>query len=84
MWWGHPYGFGFFPFVFPFGFFFLVALCFIIRRVIFFRRYGSGCGRPMYGPWNQGRDAEGILRRRLANGEIMEEEYNHLRDILKN
>lgn len=86
MWWGHHFGFGFFPFVFPFGFFVFIALFFIISRIIFFRRfgrYGSGCGRPMYGPWNQGRDAEVILKRRLANGDITEEEYQHLRDILK-
>jgi uncharacterized membrane protein len=86
MWWGHPYGFGFFPFVFPFGFFIFVALCFIVARIIFFRRFrqfGGGCGVPMYGPWNKDGDPQVTLKRRLANGDITEEEYKHLRDMLK-
>ena len=37
----------------------------------------------MYGPWNQAQDAGVILKRRLANGDITEEEYNHLRDVMK-
>jgi uncharacterized membrane protein len=86
MWWGYHYGFGFFPFVFPFGFFFLVPLWFIVARIIFFRRFrrfGGCCGGPMYRPWNTDGDPEVILKRRLANGDITEEEYKHLRDILK-
>lgn len=86
MWCGHPYGFGFFPFVFPFGIFFLIVLCFIIARIICFRRFrrfGHGCDGTMYGPWNKEDDAEIILKRRLAKGEITEEEYRHLRTTLK-
>lgn len=85
MCWGHPYGFGFFPFIFPFGFFFLIAFCFIITRIVFFRRFrnAGGYGGPMCGPWSYGRDAEMILKRRMANGDITEEEYKHLRDVLK-
>lgn len=90
MWWGHPYGFGFVPFVFPLGFFLCVALCFFIVRMIFFRRFqrfGGGCGGPMYGsmygPWNKDGNPELILKQRLAKGEISEEEYKHLCDTLK-
>lgn len=86
MWWGHPYAFGFFPLVFHLGFFVFVALLFITLRIIFFRRFrrfGGTCSGPMYGPWNHGHDAEVILKRRLANGDITEEDYNHLRDVLK-
>lgn len=86
MWWGHPYGFGFFPFVFfPFGFIFVV-LCFIVVRIVLFRRFrrfGGGFAGPAYWSWSQGGDAEAILKRRLANGNITEEEYKHLRDVLK-
>ncbi|MCY0888018.1 MAG: SHOCT domain-containing protein [Alicyclobacillaceae bacterium] len=86
MWWVHPYGFGFFPFVFPLTFFVFIALFFIVSRIIFirrFRQYGSGCGGAMYGLSNQGLDAEVILKRRLARGDITEEEYQHLRDLVK-
>lgn len=86
MWWGHPYGFTFFPFIFVFGFFFCIMLWFIVTRIIFFRRFrrfGGACGGPMYGPWNRDTEPDIILKRRLANGEITEEEYRHLRDTLK-
>ncbi|WP_067621541.1 SHOCT domain-containing protein [Alicyclobacillus acidiphilus] len=86
MWWGHPYGFGFFPLVFPFGFFFFVALCFIVSRIVCFRRfrhYGYGCGGPTYRAWSKVSDPEIILKRRLAKGDITEEEYRHLRETLR-
>ncbi|MFB5191398.1 SHOCT domain-containing protein [Alicyclobacillus fastidiosus] len=70
MWWGHGFGcFGFFIFL-------AIFICFIVTRVCMFRRYG-GCGRR----WMD--DAEAILRRRLASGEIDEAEYQKLRDALK-
>lgn len=87
MWWGYPYGFSFFPFVlFPIGFFIFIVLCFIAVRFVFFRRlrrFGGICGGPMYGPWNTQGDSDVILKRRLANGDITEEEYKHLRETLK-
>lgn len=91
MWWGYPHGFSFFPFVFfPIGFFIFVVLCLIVIRLVFFRRFrrfGGTCGGPMYGPmyepWSKQGDAEAILKRRLANGDITEEEYKHLRETLK-
>ncbi|MFY4776185.1 hypothetical protein [Metabacillus sp. RGM 3146] len=75
MWWGH-HGF------FPFGLFFLIPLfVFLAIRIILFRRYGSWC----FGPGHyQGRyDAETILMQRLARGEISEEEYLRLREIMQ-
>ncbi|QSO52073.1 hypothetical protein JZ785_25535 [Alicyclobacillus curvatus] len=86
MWWGHPYGFAFFPLVFPFGIFGFVVLCFIIARIIFFRRFrrsGDGYCGPMYGPWNREGGADAVLKQRLAKGDITEDEYNHIREILK-
>ncbi|GMA61597.1 SHOCT domain-containing protein [Alicyclobacillus fastidiosus] len=72
MWWGHGHGFG------CFGFFIFLAIVvsFIVIRVCTLRRYG-GCGRR----WAD--DAEAILRRRLASGEIDETEYQKLKDALK-
>lgn len=81
MWWGHPYGF--FPF-FPLGILMFLVLCFIAARILFFRRWGGPWGGPGYGPWNHDHGHESILKRRLANGEITEEEYQHLRTTLKN
>lgn len=87
MWWGYPHGFGFFPFLlFPFGFLIFIVLCFIVAYFVSLRRFrsfGGACGRPTYGPWNKGDDPEVILKRRLANGTVTEEEYKHLRDMLK-
>lgn len=81
------HGFCFFPFLFfPLGFFIFIACCFIIVRTILFRRYrrfGADCVGLMVGPWKQGHDAGDILKRRLASGDITEEEYHHLRDLLK-
>ncbi len=76
MWWGHP-GFVFNPFC---GIFFVLLIAFIVTRIFFIRRCG-GWSRG-YG-WYDGRqDAEAILRRRLANGDITEEEYQKMKDIL--
>jgi uncharacterized membrane protein len=82
MWWGYHQGFCFFPF----GLLILFVLCLIMTRIVLltrFRRFGQmPCGSK-YGPWTGEREAEAILKRRLANGEITEAEYNHLKDVLK-
>ena len=69
MWHGHfgPWCFGFI--------FFFIFLSFILR-VVAFRRFG-GCRRGWYD------EAEVLLRKRLVNGEISEEEYQRLKDTLK-
>jgi uncharacterized membrane protein len=86
MWWGYHHGLGFFPFLFPFGVFILVALCLIVTRIVMFKRFGRfnqmSC-RGNYGPWNGEREAEAILKRRLASGEITEAEYKQLKAVLK-
>jgi uncharacterized membrane protein len=75
MWWGH-YAAGGFCWI-PFTIFFLLLIAFIVSRIFFYRRCGGFCG------WQNGRtDAEAILRRRLANGDITEEEYQKMKDIL--
>lgn len=60
---------------FPFGFFFLILLAFLVFRIVGFRR----CG------WrNHDRfDSAALLERRLINGEIDETEYRRLKEILK-
>lgn len=87
MWWGYHHGFGCFPFVFfPFGLLFLLFLCFVVTRIFWFRRvgrFGRGDCHSVYGPRYDDRDLEAILKRRLANGEITETEYNQLKDVLK-
>ena len=84
MWWGY-----WFP---PFGFFFVLLGLFVvfgIVRLILFRRYGPWGGwgpRPWrhgwYGPDPAGFDADAVLKRRLASGEITEADYQRLREIL--
>jgi uncharacterized membrane protein len=64
-----PWCFGFLFFILVFGFF--------IVRAFAFRNFG-GYRR---GGWNDESDA--ILRKRLANGEIDEEEYQKLKNALK-
>lgn len=72
MWWGH-HGFH------PFGWIlFALLAAFLIFKIFAFWR----CGWGYYG-WHNGRfDAEAILKRRLASGEISEAEYQRMRDIL--
>ncbi len=74
----------------PFGFFFVllgVFLIFGVIRLILFRRYGpwgwgpGGWPRGGYGHGGFG-DAEAVLKRRLASGEITEAEYQRLREVL--
>ncbi len=80
MWWGY-HGFGFNPFC---GIFFMLFIAFVVFRIFAFRRCGGSRG------WCNGRfdgrdgrfEAEAILKRRLVNGEINEEEYQRLKDIL--
>ena len=87
MGWGYH---GFYPFFgwlfFPFGF--LAVL--LVFRLIFGRRWGwgrhgCGCGGYGYGgPWHDGgHEAEAILQRRLASGEIDEAEYRRVKEILR-
>jgi uncharacterized membrane protein len=86
--WEHHHGFGFFPF----GIFFIVLAIFIISRIIAYRRFGrygpNGVCGSYSGPnrlgWtdNNHYEAEAIIRKRLANGEIDEEEYLRLKEIL--
>jgi uncharacterized membrane protein len=76
----------------PFGFFFVLLGVFVlfgILRLILFRRYGPwGWGGGGPGPWRHGwydhgaYDAEPVLRRRLASGEITEAEYQRLKEVL--
>ena len=76
---GWGWGFGFVWF-----FFALLFFGFIVRMV-FFRRFG--CGRwGGWGPPGHGyayEDHEAVLKRRLAAGEITEEEYQKLREVLR-
>jgi uncharacterized membrane protein len=75
MWAGHH---AFAPFCFiPFIIFVLLLIAFIVSRIFWFRRFGGCCSRQ-----NGRMDAEAILRRRLANGDITEEEYQKTKDIL--
>jgi uncharacterized membrane protein len=74
MWADHGHWFPF-PWIF-----FAVLIGFLIFRVVMYRRYG--------GPWNRGAnqgrlDAESVLQRRLASGEIDEAEYERIREILR-
>lgn len=81
MWWGYHHGF--FPwFFFPFGFLMFFFLCFFVIRVILFRRFrrtGAGC----WGSSDGRLSAEDILKRRLARGEVTEEEFQRIKDKLK-
>lgn len=71
MWYGH-HGFHFFPFLL------MLLVIFMIIRMIAFRKHGRWCHA---GP--DGRmEADAILKRRLASGEINEEEYQRLKDVL--
>lgn len=69
MWYGHhgPWCFGFFIF--------FLAFVFLLVRLFIFRKRGY-CHR-----WTD--EAETILRKRLVNGEITEEEYLKLKNTLK-
>ncbi|MDQ0190905.1 hypothetical protein JI721_02780 [Alicyclobacillus cycloheptanicus] len=87
MGWGSHHGVWFFPFLFfPFGMFIVCALFFVVIRVLFFGRFRksfrANCGMQQ-GRWHDHHDPEIILKRRLASGDIQEEEYQRLRVILK-
>jgi uncharacterized membrane protein len=75
MGWGYHHGF------FPFGpIFCALFLAFVIFRIFAFRR----CGWRRRGWHGDDRfEAEAILQRRLASGEITAEEYHRLKEILK-
>ena len=71
----------------PFGWIFIVFLTFMIMRLVFWRRgwWGRGhWGHPYYYGGAPGGHvpAEEILRQRLAKGEITEDEYKRLMDVL--
>lgn len=70
MWHAH-----FAPWCFGFMFLFFIFLFFSVRMLAF-GRFG-GCRRGLYD------ESENILRNRLASGEINEEEYQKLKNILK-
>jgi uncharacterized membrane protein len=73
MWHGHAWGF------FPFPFFFLALfIVFVVFRIAMFRRGGRMCRRGQSGQF----EAEALLKKRLVNGEIGEEEYLRLKAIL--
>jgi uncharacterized membrane protein len=64
---------------YPFPWFlftFLIVL--LLFRFLFFRR-GWGWG----GHWDRPLDAESMLKRRLASGQITEEEYHRLLQLIR-
>lgn len=79
--WGHPYGFV--PFAFPLGFLLFIVLAFVALRFVFLRRGVGPWGGLWYGTSPHDGGHEAILKRRLAQGEITEDEYQHLRSTLK-
>lgn len=70
--WGHP---GFFPFGF---FFFLLIVGLIIFAMTSCRQNRYWHGRPM----NHGVEPLELLKQRLAKGEINEEDYLRLKEVL--
>ncbi len=87
--WEHHHGIGFFHF----SIFFLVLATFIVIKLIRHRRFGSYSPPQVWGSHSPGPsrhncmdnspyEAEAIIRKRLASGEIEEEEYLRLKDIL--
>lgn len=74
MWWGY-HGFPFFGLLF-----FTLLVVFLVFRIITFRRYSR-----QYHHWNNGqKEAEAILKKRLAEGKIDEAEYERIKEILSN
>jgi hypothetical protein len=73
-WWG----------LFPLGWLLIAVLLFGLLRAR--RGYGGyacrGCGWGSPWPGGGATDAEAILKRRLANGEITEGDYQRLREAL--
>jgi len=74
--WGWGFGFVWLLFILLFIGFFV--------RMLFFRRWG-GCGWGPGGRYGYGgfQDHEEVLKHRLAAGEISEEDYQRLRDVLR-
>ncbi len=73
--WGWGFGIGWFLFV-------LLFVGFILRMV-FFRRFGCGGWGAWGPPGYRYPDHDDVLKRRLAAGEINEDEYHKLREILR-
>jgi uncharacterized membrane protein len=87
MWWGYGYH-AFVPFWFwlarPLFFIIVVIAIVSLIRLLVWRRWGWRRGPCGHGGWTApGQDAEAVLRRRLAAGEIDEAEYRRVREILK-
>lgn len=77
--WGPPWAFHGGCWFFPFGFFLLIILMGLgLAKMLRFRHFGHHCGRPF-----EHSDYEGILKNRLANGEITEEDYQRLKELLR-
>lgn len=51
----------------------------LVSRIFMFRRHARWCDERSYGRF----DAEAILKRRLASGEIHEDEYQRLKAVLE-
>jgi uncharacterized membrane protein len=65
---------------FPFPWFLLTILFVVLLfRFVLFRRGWGGCG----GGWDRSLDAESVLKRRLASGQITEEEYRRLLHVIR-
>ena len=73
---GYPtFGWWFF---FPFGFFFILFIIFLVSRLVFWP-WGWGWRR---GYWYHYGDAHEILRQRYARGEIKKDQYDQMsRDL---
>jgi uncharacterized membrane protein len=72
MWWDHH---GFHPF-FGILFFILIIGIFFSLRFLMWRRFHGSC-------FHNGEDALSLLKKRLVNGEINEEEYLRIKEVLK-
>jgi len=74
--WAGPHWF--FPFTWGLSWVFFLAIALLCFRAFAFRRHAWGCRSGYGGPF----DAEAILKRRLASGEIGEADYQRLKELL--
>ena len=75
---GYPWGGWWF---FPFGFFFFLIFLFFVFRVAFWGLWGGWGWRRRY--WYDYGDANEILRRRYARGEITKEQFDQMKRDLE-